>query len=273
MESACVYDQQKVIRELTQGIETAKELRVHLNTPQTRQFLIQKILSSYENALSVLKAGEYSGQPQAAFLPAFNLPEPPISIGSTQCGEFEFDQFGGQPFTYQQDQNLVSKKRKGSAAFESAFIEKRACTNGAHYMTTALPPPSPEIHEIKPTNQYNHYHQPQLSPPNPSEMIPYLNTNLSFNNWHLDNGATVPPSVSFPSAQVGFMEDDYQQLEIPNNVEDELLQIYSPSFISPVTSESNYTTDWGSSPSNDFSADPEDVLPDFILSNFFLLDG
>lgn len=270
MESACVYDQQKVISELTQGIEMAKELRVHLNTPLARNFLIQKILSSYENALSVLKSGEYSGQPQAAVLPAFNLPESPISIGSTQCGEFEFDQFGGQPFTYQQDQNVVSKKRKGLAAIESAFMDKRACNNGANYMTTASPPPSPEKHDIKPTNQCNHYHQPQLSPPNPPEMIPYLNTNLSFNNWHLD-GATVPPSFSFPLAQVGFMED-YQQLEIPNNVEDELLQVYSPPFISPVTSESNYTTDWESSPSYDFPVDPEDVFPDFIFNNLFLLD-
>ena len=111
MESACVYDQPKVISELTQGIQSAKELRVNLNAPQARHFLIQKILSSYENALSVLKSGEYSGQAQAAFLPAINLPEPPKSIGSTQCGEFEFDQFGGQPFTYQQDQNVVSTKR------------------------------------------------------------------------------------------------------------------------------------------------------------------
>lgn len=168
---------------------------------------------------------------------------------------------------------MIGFNRKGSAAFESAFMEKRACNNGAHYMTTALPPPSPEIHEIKSTHQYNHYHQPQLSPPNPPEMIPcYLKTNPSFNNWHLDNGATVPPSFSFPSAQVGFMED-YQQLEIPNNIEDELLQVFSPPFISPVTSESNYTTDWGSSPSNDFPADPEDVFPDFIFNNSFLSDG
>ncbi|GJY97307.1 hypothetical protein Tco_0514217 [Tanacetum coccineum] len=266
MESACVYDQNTVINELTQGIQMAKELRVNLNTPQARDFLIQKILSSYENALSALKSGEYSRQPQEVILPAFNLPESPISIGSTQCGEFEFDQFG-QPFIYQQDQNVVSKKRKGSTSFESEFQEKRACNNGVHYITAALPQPSPEKHEIKPTYQNNY----QLSPPNPHEMIPYFKTNLSFNNWHLD-GASVPSSFSSPSTQFGFLED-YLQLEIPNNVEDELLQVYSPPFISPVTSESNYTTDWGSSPSYDFPADPADVFPDFIFNNSFLLDG
>lgn len=53
-------EQNILINELTQGKALAKQLRNHLNpssSPETREFLVQKILCSYEKALSVLNYG------------------------------------------------------------------------------------------------------------------------------------------------------------------------------------------------------------------------
>nr|AEO31476.2 WRKY transcription factor 6-1 [Dimocarpus longan] len=54
-------------KELTQGKELAKQLRNHLNpssSNQTRDYLIQKILGSYEKALSVLNCGASVVEPK-----------------------------------------------------------------------------------------------------------------------------------------------------------------------------------------------------------------
>ncbi|KAJ9188297.1 hypothetical protein P3X46_003667 [Hevea brasiliensis] len=60
MEKAMDGEQKTLIAELTQGKELAEQLRKHLNSissPETRQFLVEKILSSYEKALSMLNWG------------------------------------------------------------------------------------------------------------------------------------------------------------------------------------------------------------------------
>ena len=94
MESACVNEQNTVIDELTQRIRMHKELRFNMNSPETIDFLIQKIFSSYENALFILKLGESIGQPMAAALPAPSLPESKTSTCSwLQSEEFVCDQY------------------------------------------------------------------------------------------------------------------------------------------------------------------------------------
>lgn len=104
MESACVYEQKSVINELSQAIQMAKQLRVNLNSAEAREFLIKKILTSYEKALFLLKSSDSVKLPLTTTLPAASLAESSTSIGS---GGFEFD----QPFFDQQGQNVVSKKR------------------------------------------------------------------------------------------------------------------------------------------------------------------
>ncbi|PWA87822.1 WRKY53 [Artemisia annua] len=232
MESAYVCEQNAVIDELTQGIQMAKQLRFNLNTPEARQFYMQKILSSYENALCILKSGDSTGQPQTPALPGPGLLESLISKGSPESGEFEFD----QPFIYQYGQNVVSRKRKGSTISEAVYKGKHTCNIG---VPSAVPPPhSPQTHEIIPMYQLNHYHH-QLSPPKPREMTTHLLTNLSFKKW--------------------VFEEDYQQLQFPSHFDDELLHVYSPPLLAPTTSESSYPTEWGNPPSLDFCANPADV--------------
>lgn len=133
-------------------------------------------------------------------------------------------------------------------------------------MTAAVPPlpPLPKQHEIRPTHHYHHHHE--LSLPIPNEMLSNLRPNLSVHAS--DFGATIPSSMSFLSAPFGFMED-YQQLQFQNHFDDQLLQVYSPPFISPDTSGSNYISEWESSSSQEFVADPADVNHDFIFSNSF----
>ncbi|GKC81769.1 hypothetical protein Tco_1137486 [Tanacetum coccineum] len=223
----------------------AKELRCNLNSPVARDFLIQKILSTYENTLLVLKSGESARQ--ATALPVFSHLDSSISPGISLSTEFEFD----QNIIYREDQTIVSRNRNGSTLFEEAINgkPKHACYNDTQSATTLQPSPSPERHEIKPTSSY-------LSESMFSDTLSNLKTNLNVNTYDL-NGATVPYSCSFPSTQFGFMEE-YQQLQFPYNFDDELLQVLSPTLISPDTSGSHNITDWDSSPSFDFTVDQDD---------------
>ncbi|KAJ0727691.1 putative WRKY transcription factor, plant [Helianthus annuus] len=201
MGSACVYEEKTVIHELTQGLQMANQLRVNLHSPEVRDFLIQKILSSYENALFVLQSGHSAGQPPPPALPAPNLLESPISFGSPGSEEFKFD----QPFSSHQGENIISKKRKGSQTWEH---QVRVCRGKG-----------------------------------------------------LEGGNAVPSLTSF-----GLIED-HHHVHFPNQYSEELLHVYSPYSISPVTSESNLFTEWGSSPSMDFPAHLADVPLDFGIIN------
>lgn len=55
------WEQKNLVEELTLGMELAKQLQIHLNVPsssrETREVLVQKILTSYEKALSMLNFG------------------------------------------------------------------------------------------------------------------------------------------------------------------------------------------------------------------------
>ncbi|GJT30076.1 hypothetical protein Tco_0910351 [Tanacetum coccineum] len=228
------YFKLQIIDELTQGIQMAKELRFNLNSPQARDFLIQKIFSSYENALFILKSGESADQPMAAALPAPSLPESTTSTGST--------------------------------IVEKAFRGKHTCYYGAQ-SAEPLPLPPPPL-PLKGETILTHYNY-HLSQPNPGEMLSNLKTNLSVNTYDLC-GPTVPSLCSFASSQFGFMEE-YQQLQFLITSEDEVLQVYSPPFISPDTSESNYFSEWdsNSSPSLDFTVDQDDSDNYFTVNNSF----
>ncbi|KAI3822119.1 hypothetical protein L1987_09700 [Smallanthus sonchifolius] len=282
-----VTEEKTVIHELTQGLQMAQQLRLNMHSPEARNLLIQKILSSYENALFVLQSG---GQPFKSS----------ISIESPGNEEFAFD----QPLSGQQSQNVISKKRKGSATwedevricsgngledntddgynwrkneqkdilgakfsrsyyndpiiFETVYKGKHTCNLGAQ-AASPPPPPSPEYHE--PTLAHR-----QLSPPNHGEMLSNLRANLSVNTSNLGGYTdTVPSSFSFPSTSSGLMED-LHQFHFPNYYDEELWQVCSP-FISPTTSESNFFTDWGSSSSLDLLTGPTDVDSDFEFMN------
>ncbi|KAA8533644.1 hypothetical protein F0562_030922 [Nyssa sinensis] len=68
MENSAEWEQKNLIKELAQGRELAKQLLIHLNVPssshETSEVLVQKILKSYSNALSILQLNGAVGEPQ-----------------------------------------------------------------------------------------------------------------------------------------------------------------------------------------------------------------
>ncbi|KAJ6714361.1 WRKY TRANSCRIPTION FACTOR 41-RELATED [Salix viminalis] len=69
MENGWSLEKKTLITEIIQGMELAKQLRAHLNATssvETRDMLVQSILSSYEKALLIVNRGGSTGQPQNA---------------------------------------------------------------------------------------------------------------------------------------------------------------------------------------------------------------
>uniref|UniRef100_A0A2P2IU22 WRKY domain-containing protein n=1 Tax=Rhizophora mucronata TaxID=61149 RepID=A0A2P2IU22_RHIMU len=79
MERAADWEQKTLINELTQGKELAKQLRSQLNASsslETRQFLLEKLLSSYERSLSMLNWSALAAEQK----PSIRVLEVPLSI-------------------------------------------------------------------------------------------------------------------------------------------------------------------------------------------------
>ncbi|XP_031270893.1 probable WRKY transcription factor 53 [Pistacia vera] len=109
MENGFSWEQKTLTNELIEGMELAKQLRVHLGTTastETNEELVRKILTSYEKALLILKWNGPTGQtPTAGAITA--VPESPISInGSPQSDDLD------GTFKDNQDQPDSLKKRK-----------------------------------------------------------------------------------------------------------------------------------------------------------------
>ena len=106
MEQIWNWEQGTLISELIQGMELAKQLRMHLGTTssvESTDLLVQKILSSYEKALLILKWSGPMGQPQQNVGATSGVPESPLSInGSPRSDDLDKDN---------QDIRDVSKKR------------------------------------------------------------------------------------------------------------------------------------------------------------------
>ena len=98
----------RIINELTQGMELAKQLKSILNSdasPEEKHFLIQAIIASYDRALVMVNWGDSVGQTPPLAPLMLSQPESSVSIDeSPRSGEYD------QPFD-NQDQRVVTKKR------------------------------------------------------------------------------------------------------------------------------------------------------------------
>ena len=76
------WEQKSLINELTQGMELAKQLQIHLNVAssshETRELLVHKILNSYDKALSMLKFKAPAAEPQPELSPRSRTGSPNI---------------------------------------------------------------------------------------------------------------------------------------------------------------------------------------------------
>ncbi|KAJ0802657.1 putative transcription factor WRKY family [Helianthus annuus] len=101
-----------IINELKQGVELAMHLKSILSSEsssETKQILIQEIISSYDRAILMVNWGDSGGQtaPLALAPSTLSQPESSVSINETPRSH-DFD----QPFDNQQEEKVSSKKRK-----------------------------------------------------------------------------------------------------------------------------------------------------------------
>ncbi|KAL7003554.1 WRKY transcription factor [Sarracenia purpurea var. burkii] len=122
MENSADWEEKSLIKELTQGMELAKQLQMHLNvtssssfssSPKTREWLVQKILNSYDKALSMVKwkASVRDHEPQPITGAATGMSESPRSLSGSPHSEDSYLDFKGREHT------SGSRKRKTMAGW------------------------------------------------------------------------------------------------------------------------------------------------------------
>nr|XP_023899975.1 probable WRKY transcription factor 53 [Quercus suber]POE51203.1 putative wrky transcription factor 41 [Quercus suber] len=103
------WEQKNLISELAQGLELARQLQIHLNVPssshEAREFLVEKILSSYEKALSMLNLSSSVSEPQAIGGAIRMSESPPSLTGSPRSEDSDRE-------LKDQEQRDASRKRK-----------------------------------------------------------------------------------------------------------------------------------------------------------------
>lgn len=100
------YEQDSLVSELMHGIELAQQLKANMGTQGT-EMLAEKIRSSFEKALLILKWSGSMGQSNHLVVPTSTIPASPISVvGSPKSDDFN------QGLADQQEVKDFSKKRK-----------------------------------------------------------------------------------------------------------------------------------------------------------------
>lgn len=98
MENMGDWEQKNLLNELTQGRELARQLQNHLNVAssphETREYLVHRILASYEKALSMLHCGSSVGdqpQPMIGSGGIRRSESPPSLVGSPRSEDSDRD--------------------------------------------------------------------------------------------------------------------------------------------------------------------------------------
>ncbi|KAK2966501.1 hypothetical protein RJ640_019030 [Escallonia rubra] len=287
MDLGCNWEQKALVNELIQGIELAKQLRVELtsaSSSESREALLQRILSSYDKALLILKwsgsvaqpqpAGTYAGVPNSSvsadvsprsedfergfkdvskkrkLLPTWTKQ---VRVGSengldgaTDDG-YSWRKYGQKDIlgatyprsyyrcTYRNTQSCwatkqVQRSEEDPTIFEITYRGKHTCHQASN---SVAPPASPEKQELKKHIHHQNYNQQQQSS---NDMLLNLRANLRVNVEEGGNTEMASP-FSLSSASFGCMTSENPFSMLLNG---DLLGSFSPSFISPAASESNY---------------------------------
>ncbi|KAH7557757.1 hypothetical protein JRO89_XS11G0215200 [Xanthoceras sorbifolium] len=187
MENMGDWEQNNLIRELTQGRELVRQLQIHLNLPAatsnssssqeiTREMLVQEIVSSYEKALSMLVGAV--DQPAAPQLQpptsggGPGIESPPLSASPRSDQDSDRDQElkdgskkrkatprGYYRCTHRHVQGCLATKQvqrsdEDPMIFEITYRGRHTCTQASKTTTTNphfLTPP-PETHHQEPLN-------------------------------------------------------------------------------------------------------------------------
>ncbi|TYJ26915.1 hypothetical protein E1A91_A07G152700v1 [Gossypium mustelinum] len=266
MEKTMDWEQNTLLNELTQGRDFTNMLRKHLHpssSPETRQVLLDKILCSYDKALSLLNCSGYmvETKPRVSTL---GSPESDASdkkdmfkkrktssgwseqirVCSATSLEGPLDD-GYCWRKYGQKDILGSNFPRGY--YRCTHRYSQGCLAGKQIQRSDE---DPTIFEVKyrgrhtcnqvshlvatPKEKGNHYREKQQveeKQKQSEEMLLSFETGLKVNTEDLDNRENIFPSFSFP------IESEEVQNGLLRN---SLMKNISPAFVSPATSESNY---------------------------------
>ncbi|KAH7578036.1 hypothetical protein ACOSP7_000855 [Xanthoceras sorbifolium] len=272
-------EQMVLINELTQGKELAKQLRKHLNpssSKETREFLLQKILGSYEKALSMLNCGASS----MVHEPNLNITilETPSSFanGSPRSEDSDLDckdhvfkkrktmprwseqvkvcsrtgvegslndgycwrKYGQKDIlganhprgyfrcTHRHAQGCLATKQvqksdEDPSIFEVTYRGRHTCSQNSQLAAMA----SPSVSKEK-KNHYLKQREQEENPKQSQEGMFNFGAGFKVKTEDLDNREDIFPSFNFSETSI--------------DGENYFMGSFSPAFISPATSESNY---------------------------------
>lgn len=301
------WEQKNLINELAQGRELARQLQIHLNmpssSPDTREFLVEKILSSYEKALSMLNLStspllggailrmsesppSLAGSPrsedsdrdfkdQDASRKRKTLPRwtrqvrvsPGMGLEGPLDDGFSWRKYGQKDIlgakhprgyyrcTHRNVQGCLATKQvqrsdEDPNVFEITYRGRHTCTQGsgsgsgsASHMN--IPPPPASYEEQEPNNNNMdpqiYSNQPQQNQQLSQDMLLNLRAGLKVQTDNLDT--TQHYQHPFPSfdflASTSNIKVETQVFPVPM-VDNNFVGSFSPSFMSPATSGTDY---------------------------------
>ncbi|KAK2650098.1 hypothetical protein Ddye_017587 [Dipteronia dyeriana] len=302
-------EQMVLISELTQGKELAKQLRNHLkpsSSKETRDFLIQQILGSYEKALSMLNcvggaaSSSMVDEPAAdQFISTFTNISPRSDTSGLdykdQCHKHVYKKRKTMPqwteqvkvcsgtglegplddgycwrkygqkdilganfprgyyrCTHRHAQGCLATKQvqrsdEDPSIFEVTYRGRHTCSQNSQLAVAAMAsssvPPPPMSKEKR--NQHYLIKQQEHEDQNKKQSQEVMMFNfgsaagLKVKAENLDNREDIFPSFSFPQTSIE-VDNVGENMFIESLIENNFMGSFSPKFISPATSESNY---------------------------------
>ncbi|PSS28797.1 WRKY transcription factor [Actinidia chinensis var. chinensis] len=300
------WEQKSLINELTQGMELAKQLQIHLNVTssshETRELLVHKILNSYDKALSMLKFRAPAAEPHPELSPRsltgspnsedsdFDFKDhehvnasrkrksvprwtkqvqvcPGTGLEGPLDDGFSWRKYGqkdilGAKFprgyyrcTHRNVQGCLATKQvqrsdEDPTIFEITYRGRHTCTESSR------PTPSEPNAALGNQPQQINQHPPQ-NHQNPQETLLSFQTGLKVLTKDLNTENQPVSSFYFPSTSL-FKAENYVPSHTMTGNNLMTTTNFSPSFMSPGTSGSNY---FSVSPTNMTSFDSNQALP------------
>ncbi|KAJ4951022.1 hypothetical protein NE237_027854 [Protea cynaroides] len=302
MENARAWEQKTtLVNELMQGKELVKQLQMHLDPSssdeETRNMFVEKILSSYDKALFMLKWGASDGEGRPMGVPAGMSNSPrsdsgsphsedsdrrdiykkrktllrwteQVHVGSGMGLEGPFDdgycwrKYGQKDIlgakyprayyrcSHRNVQGCLATKQvqrsdEDPSTFDVTYRGRHTCIQASHLLPAIG---SSENSNQRPKQSQHHHHIQQSE--QAQEILFNFRTGLKVRTNDLDTEeqqlmSSSSSSFSFPSIPTGCVKTE-NHIFSPPTMDHNFMGSFSPSFMPPITAESNYFGGCGS---------------------------
>jgi len=140
----------------------------------------------------------------------------------------------------------VQKSDEDPMIYEITYIGRHTCTQAA----TVVPPSKTKVRIQENQHQNNEKNQPQEKIEQPPETIfsfgPQGEVKVEDLDLDLDHKHQIFPSFCFSSPSIGSENEETNNIFSYSMIENNLVENFSPSFMSPTTSESDMFCHWES---------------------------